>query len=313
MDKDGARLDVYLVEAGLGLSRRRIRAIIDVGGVYVNKKRVRIASRSVHRGDRIRMQYSDAALKALKSDRPEFKPKDLLFEQFDIFAVNKPPGMPAQATMDQSIAHVVPCLDALLKTRGDTMSRKYVLVHRLDKETSGVILVANGNERGTWLTEQFRERTVSKTYWAVCRGIPKHDTFSENSALSEIDRKTGDVRPVRSGGRSALTHFRLLASNPELGLSWLECRPETGRSHQIRVHLAMNDLPIVGDKRYGSRGSQTREMPTALGELAAVHHLLHARAIEFQPTPKNERVRIEAELPERFRGFLLAAKLQAAE
>lgn len=295
--QDGARLDVFLVEAGLGLSRRRIRSVIDVGGVYVNKKRIRVASRKVQHGDKVRMEYSEQALKKLKTDKPAFAPGDLLLDQFGVLAVNKPPGMPSQATKDQSIAHVVPCLEELLGEKG---KRRLVLVHRLDKETSGVLLVADGNERATWLTEQFRERKVNKTYLAICHGIPKEERFTERSPLSEIDKKSGDVKPVRSGGRSAVTHVRLVKANAKLGLSLVLCRPETGRSHQIRVHLAMNGLPIVGDKRYGGR----RELEPKLAELAAVHHFLHAQALEFQPTPKQPRLIVEAAPPSRFTQFL---------
>ena len=303
----GLRLDVYLTQAGLELSRRRIRMVIDVGGVYVNDKRVRIASRLVGRGDRVRVEYSESGLKQLKTQSVYFGPQDLLLDQDQVFALNKPPGMPAQATRDQSIQHVVPCLEALLKERGETRRRKLVLVHRLDKETTGVILVADGDERATWLTDLFRKREVKKVYWAVCHGIAKEKTFTEKAFLSEIDRKTGDVRVVRSGGRSAVTHFRVLAENPKLGLSLLECRPETGRSHQIRVHLDVNDLPIVGDKRYGS--GKRGPLPESLGELSAVHHLLHARELTFRPKDGAEPLTVRADLPERFAKFLPQAGL----
>lgn len=303
----GMRLDVYLTQAGLELSRRRIRSIIDVGGVYVNDKRVRIASRLVSRGDRVRVEFSETGLKQLKAQNVRFRPEDLLLEQDQIFALNKPPGMPAQATRDQSIMHVVPCLEALLKERGDTQRRKLILVHQLDKETSGVILVADGDERATWLTGLFRERQVKKVYWAVCYGIAKEKAFTEKAYLSEIDKKTGDVRAVRSGGRSAVTHFKVLAENQRLGLSLLECRPETGRSHQIRVHLDINDLPIVGDKRYGS--GKRGPLGEGLGELAAVHHFLHAHSLTFRPKHGADELRIEAELPERFAKFLPLAGL----
>ncbi len=303
----GLRLDVFLVQAGLELSRRRIRAIIDVGGVYVNDKRVRIASRLVGRGDRVRVEYSEAGLKQLKTQSVAFAPRDLLLDQDQVFALNKPPGMPAQATRDQSIQHVVPCLEALLKERGETKRRKLVLVHRLDKETTGVILVADGDERATWLTDLFRKREVKKVYWAVCHGIAKEKSFTEKAFLSEIDKKTGDVRVVRSGGRSAVTHFKVLAENQKLGLSLLECRPETGRSHQIRVHLDVNDLPIVGDKRYGS--GKRGPLPEGLGELSAVHHLLHARELTFCPKDGAEPLMVSADLPERFAKFLPLAGL----
>lgn len=302
---DGQRLDVFLVEAGLPLSRRKTRQIIDVGGVYVNHKRVRMASRAVRTGDVIRVEYSEEGLRKLRAPQVGLKVEDILFEQQAIVAINKPPGLPAQATRDQSILHAVACLQALDKQRG-VKGRKYVLVHRLDKETSGVLLIADGNVRATWLTEQFRERRVDKTYLAVCHGIPKAKQFSERSPLSPIDKKTGDVRAVRAGGRSAVTHFEVLAINEQLKISLVRCKPETGRSHQIRVHLQINGLPIVGDKRYTNpaSGQNMAAWPEALAELTTVHHFLHARSLRFEPATGQPVVTIEAPLPQRLAEFL---------
>lgn len=305
-DTDSTRLDVYLSQAGLELSKRKIKSIIDLGGVYVNQKRVRIASHVLRRGDTVRMQFSDEALRKIQSDSYAFQPTDILFDKWDVIAVNKPAGLPSQATQDQSIIHVIPSLETFFKGAGDSRG-PLVLVHRLDKETTGVLLVGIGKTRATWLMEQFRERRVSKTYLAICHGVSRRESFTETTPLSEIDRKTGNVRAVRSGGRSAITHFKVLAVNPALKLSLLECRPETGRSHQIRVHLEINGLPIVGDKRYG--GQSLRTLTPELADLASVHHFLHARLLAFVPALGQEKVQIEARFPERFALFLEKAGL----
>lgn len=309
-DEGGTRLDQYLsariAKEGAELSRRKLRSVIDAGGVYVNAKRVRIASREVVRGDRIKVEYSEEALKAIKRQDFKLAAKDILFDEDGVVAIDKPPGLASQATKDQSILHVIPVLNNFFKeTAGKT--RNLVLVHRLDKETSGILLLATNNERATFLTGQFRARHVKKVYWAVCYGLPKAPEFSEQAFLSEIDKKTGHVRVVRAGGRTAVTHFRQLAVNAKLGLSLLECRPETGRSHQIRVHLEHNGLPLVGDKRYGK--SAPRSLPPELAELASVHHLLHARGITFLPAPNAAPQSLEAGLPDRFARFLAAAGL----
>jgi 23S rRNA pseudouridine1911/1915/1917 synthase len=312
----GMRLDVALVTAELGLSRRKIRAVIDAGGVYVNGRRIRIASRTVNRGDEIRVEYNEQGLRTLKLARPEFAAADILYDDLDIVAVNKPPGMPAQATKDQSLMHVATCLAAFDKARGASR-RPYVLVHRLDKETSGVMLLATTNERATWLTDLFRDRKVGKTYWAVCHGIPAEREFSVRCHLSDIDKKTGDVRPVRSGGRLAVTAFRVLAAHAELQVSLVECRPETGRSHQIRVHLDMSGVPIVGDKRYGvkqrrrygadeggSADGPLAALRTSLAELATVHHFLHAARLRLTPAPGHEPLELKAPMPDRMAKFI---------
>jgi len=301
-DNSGKRLDIYLLEQIGDLSRRKIRSIIDVGGVYVNKKRVRIASRSVTVGDTIRVEYNEIALKKVKAESFEFSDGHLLFNSYNTFAINKPPGLPSQATKDQSVVHVVPLLAKYLKSR-QLRHNQLILVHRLDKETSGVILVADGSAQATWLTDQFRERKVKKTYLAVCYGIPLWTSMTEKSPLSEIDKKSGQVRAVRSGGRSALTQFHVVAINETYRVCLIECLPETGRSHQIRVHLEVNGHPIVGDKRYGSQ-AQKSELPANLLGLTAYHHFLHAAKLEFKPETGAKNVCLTAAIPEKMQLFI---------
>ncbi len=298
----GKRLDIYLLEQIGDLSRRKIRSIIDVGGVYVNKKRVRVASRAVTVGDSIRVEYNETALKKVKTESFEFRENDLLFNAYSTFAVNKPPGLPSQATKDQSIIHVVPLLEKYLKSK-QIRHKQLILVHRLDKETSGLILVAEGSKQATWLTDQFRERKVKKTYLAVCHGLPSWTKMTEKSALSEIDKKSGQVRAVRSGGRSALTQFRVVAVNEATRVSLIECSPETGRSHQIRVHLEINGHPIVGDKRYGSQAHKS-ELPQNLLATTGYHHFLHAAKLEFQPEEGAKPVHLAAPFPEKMQLFI---------
>lgn len=309
-EEGGTRIDLFLAARfaaeKVELSRRKIRSIIDVGGVYQNGKRVRIASREVGRGDKVRVQYSDEGLKAAKRQDFALAESDILFDEYGVIAVNKPPGLPAQATLDQSVMHVVPVVAAYFKQKTGKQ-RNLILVHRLDKETSGVLLLADSAERATFLTGAFRARDVAKTYWAAVFGIPKEPEFSERAYLSEIDKKTGHVRQVKAGGKSAVTHFTSLAVNQDLGISLLECRPETGRSHQIRVHLEINGLPIIGDKRYGKAAQ--RPLPPNLMDLASAHHFLHAKKLSFRPAQGVGPVTIEAALPDRFRNFLEQADL----
>ena len=304
--QSGMRLDIFLSSAELGLSRRKIRQVIDVGGVYVNRQRVRIASRQVCRGDKVRVEYSESTLKKLRADEPPLTPESILFEGQGLIAINKPPGLPSQATKDQAVMHAVASLEKLLREL-NRPRLSLTLVHRLDKETSGVLLVATDKARATWLTDQFRQRQVQKTYLALCYGLSERKSFTERAFLSEIDKRSGDVRPVRSGGRSAVTHFRVIGENQKLGVSLLACFPETGRSHQIRVHLQINHLPIIGDKRYV--GNHRGELPPELAELASLHHFLHAYALSFKVNAEADEVHLKAPLPPRFAQFLAAAKL----
>jgi 23S rRNA-/tRNA-specific pseudouridylate synthase len=148
---------------------------------------------------------------------------------------------------------------------------------------------------------------VRKTYLALCYGIAKSKSFTERAYLSEIDKKSGDVKVVRSGGRTAVTHFRVLSESKELGVSLVACYPETGRSHQIRVHLQLNGLPIIGDKRYA--GPSKRPLPPELAELSSLHHFLHAYSLQFAPTAGDKQVVVKAPIPPRFIGFINASGL----
>jgi 23S rRNA-/tRNA-specific pseudouridylate synthase len=172
-----------------------------------------------------------------------------------------------------------------------------ILVHRLDLETSGVIFVAKNPACATWVTDLFRQRLAKKKYLAICQCISLRKHFSEIAALSEIDKKTGNVRVVKSGGRQAETEFVMLKENEACGASLFECRPKTGRSHQIRVHLDHNGLPILGDKRYGQ--AKRRLLPTAylkVTDLATIGHCLHAFELKLAPMP-NEPVQTFKALP----------------
>ncbi len=309
----GMRLDQYLAarlaDAKVEISRRKIRQAIDAGAVTVNGKRVRIASREVVRQDKIKLEYSEVGLQAVRRQDFSLKAEDILLDRDDVIAINKPAGLLAQGTLDATLPHAASVAETYFAAHGKK-GRKLILVHRLDKETSGILLLADSALRATWLTDRFRDRTVKKVYWAVCYGkLTAGATFTEKAPLSEIDKKTGNVRAVRAGGRQAVTHFTVLAVNPALNVGLVECRPETGRSHQIRVHLEVQGFPIVGDKRYGE-GRRT-PLPPELLELSAAHHLLHAKELSFVPGEGLAAVSLKAPLPPRFRDFLAAAPIQS--
>lgn len=145
----------------------------------------------------------------------------------------------------------------------------------------------------------FRHKTVKKVYLALCHGLPSWKEKVVENYLSEIDKNSGMVREVFAGGRIAKTRFQTVASFPEQDVSLIACYPETGRSHQIRVHLTSLNLPILGDKKYGDR--QNRKAPTdTIKALASEHHFLHARHLEFALDPNPEKLSYTATLPGNF-------------
>ncbi len=302
---DGYRLDVTISESGLDLSRRKIRSIIDVGGVYVNKKRVRIASRTVHEGDRIELDYDLQKITSFK--RPTFKltEADILFENEHALVVNKPAGLPTQATREQSVMHVIPLLKKFFEEL-ERPATDFTLVHRLDMETSGALIVAKNAVAAQFIGDQFRNHTIEKEYHAIAAGVAKAKTFKVECQLSAIQPKIGIVKVVTRGGKSSLTHFKIEASNPALKLHLISCSPVTGRTHQIRVHLEHVGLPIVGDKKYGRNKVK---LPDELAALASTHQFLHARAISFCPASDAASVSVSAPYPEDMVAFLKASKL----
>lgn len=296
-DQSGMRIDQYLASMIPTLSRRKVRGILDVGGCYVNNKRMHIASRQVRGGDKVRVEYHLEALSKARQKIFELTAHDILFDDYNVIAINKPPGLPSQATRDQDVMHAEVCLRAWLKSKGRP-AETLILCHRLDKETSGILLFTTLANTATWITEQFRQRQMNKTYWAISYGIPKHDSFFEECYLSDIDNKTGIVSVVRSGGKSSRTTFQVLKKNEDHRVCLIECHPETGRSHQIRVHLAHQGHGILGDKRYGL--DQKKTLPESVGGEIAKHQMLHARAIQFAPAPGSADVHIEAPPPASF-------------
>jgi RluA family pseudouridine synthase len=300
-DSEGQRLDIAIFKADMGLSRRKAKAVIDVGGAYVNRRRVHRASHIVRAGDRVELEYSDKALTQLRQPMDRLTKEAIIFRDSDLIAINKPPGLPSQATRDQDVRHVVPCVKALIEESGEKPP-KLILGHRLDKETSGVLMVATNAQAATWLTEAFRARTTTKVYHALVLGLPEEASLSVRNYLSEIDKKTGSVSAVRAGGRFAETTFKVLKAFPQHKICLMECHPTTGRSHQIRVHLESLGYPILGDKRYGTK--LATKLDPSLAELAGQHHFLHALSLKLPAREGNKPIELFAPYPESWKAVL---------
>src|SRR5262245_21974189 len=178
---------------------------------------------------------------------------EVLYEDNHCLAVNKPAGVPCQG--DESGAEtLVDLAGRYLKQRYGKPGNVYVgLVHRLDRPTSGVVLLARTSKAAGRLSAQFREGAVEKVYWAIVEGVPAVDGGTWEDRL-EKDRRANQSRVLAEsggGGKAARVDFRVLGRWP--GAAWLELRPSTGRSHQLRVQLASRELPIAGDLKYGAR------------------------------------------------------------
>ncbi|MBI2707453.1 MAG: RluA family pseudouridine synthase [Proteobacteria bacterium] len=205
--------------------------------------------------------------------------KDLiLFQNADIIVLNKPAGIAVQSGTKQSKS-----LDAMMKAYDDTLKPR--LVHRLDQDTSGILVFALSLPMARWLTKAFKERNVHKTYWAIVCGVPQKKEGLISLSLSK--KPEGEkVRVDTEDGLSAITYYRTIES---LGnrIAWLELTPKTGRTHQLRVHCAEGlKTPILGDGKYGGKDA------FPLGR-TPLH--LHARALTL-PLPTGESITFEAPL-----------------
>ncbi len=276
----GTRLDLFLV-AALDISRKHAKRLVDGHKVAVGGRIEGLASRELRGGERVQV---DLALEA-----PAQPPVELpiLYEDGDCLAVAKPPGIPSGPTRDAGRVHAARLAEG-------QAGRSLVLLHRLDKDTSGVLLLAKTRGFATALLEDFKHRRVEKTYLALVRGRPR-SAFEVVSHLKEVP---GDrVATVRAGGLRAETAFLTLASSGAYAL--VEAHPRTGRMHQLRVQLAEAGHPILGDALYGG--------DAAVGGVLVPRQLLHAAALTFPHPGLGRTHRVEAPLPEDFRRIARAA------
>lgn len=289
------RLDLFLSEQALPLTRSRIKKLIDTHQVTLNKTLVK-AARRVNEGDVVEVQVPEP-------QEPEVEaqdiPLDILYEDEWIIVVNKPAGMvvhPAAGNYSGTLVNALLMHCSFLRGVGGVM--RPGVVHRLDKGTSGVMVVAKNDRAQQVLSQQFKNHSVKKIYRALVYGQMRED---EGTIETEIgrhckDRKKMSIHTRR--GRSALTQWKVLRRYGEISL--LEISIHTGRTHQIRVHLSSLHHPVVGDSLYGSRKmvSQIRNkvIREKLGSLS--RPFLHASLLGFHHPHDSQYREFNAPLPQ---------------
>ncbi|MDX1662241.1 MAG: RluA family pseudouridine synthase [Candidatus Promineifilaceae bacterium] len=297
LDAPGERLDKALAEAHPELSRSRWQQLIKEGAVTVNGDQARPSLR-LEGGERIRAILPEVAETELAA---QAIPLSILFEDSALLAVNKPAGMvvhPAPGHPEGTLVNAV--LGHCPDLEGIGGERRPGIVHRLDKDTSGVILVAKSDAALQNLQQQFKKRRVRKRYLALVEGHiqPPEALVDAPIGRDPKDRKKMAVIRPYSGYRKrrARTRYRLLERYraDEGDFSLVECFPRTGRTHQIRVHLAFVGYPIVGDTLYGRRRQH----------LALDRHFLHAAALGFHHPISDEEMTLKAPLPDPLKQLL---------
>ncbi len=304
----GQRLDQFLAARLDGVSRGRVQQLIAGGKVLVNEFEAR-ASLRLRGGERVSLlgPASPPPLRAIAEDIP----LDIVFEDGDLAVINKPAGMMvhvgAGATDDERNRGTL--VNALLHHFGALSSvggeLRPGIVHRLDKATSGLIVVAKNDNAHRRLAAEFARRQVRKKYLALVHGWIKQDKATITSGISRDRLRRTRMTTRRAGGREAITHYAVIRrlDTPYGRFSLLELRIDTGRTHQIRVHMASIGHPVVGDTLYGS----PRELraPQALS-LSLSRNFLHAAALEFQHPRSRETLSFSRPLPPELERFLQA-------
>lgn len=289
-DRSGERIDAALARLAPELSRSAAQRLLENGLVRRNGAAAAKSDR-LNAGDIL--EFEPPAPKEI-SAQPEDIPLDVVYEDSDVIVINKPKGLvvhPAAGHWDGTL------VNALLHHCGDSLSGiggelRPGIVHRIDKDTSGLLIVAKNDFAHQVLSAQLKDHTLARTYECIVCGNIREDrgTIDAPIGRSPADRKKMCV--TRSGGREAVTHWEVIARYT--GYTHLRCRLETGRTHQIRVHLAWRSHPIVGDTVYGHKKP----------ELGLDSQCLHARELTFVHPRTGERITVQCPLPDWFQAAL---------
>lgn len=294
---DAMRLDQYLASTAAVDSRSQAKALIDGGQVLVDG-RVRKAGALLRGGELVEIRQ--LARESSADPAAEDIPLRILYEDPDLLAVDKPAGMvvhPAPGSPTGTLVNAL--LHRGLVTEGSFGNRPGI-VHRLDKETSGVLLVARTLRAHEILARAFRERTVRKRYLALVLGEPRPSAGILTWSIGRHPRERQRMSIHSRSGRAARTAYRVIESFRDLSL--LELQPETGRTHQIRVHLAAMGHPVLADPLYGSR--KGRALPKSGPGREFARQALHAAEIELLHPTTGAPLQVVAPLPEDLRVLL---------
>ncbi len=289
-DRDGERIDVFLARLDGTLSRSYIQRLIAEG-------RATVGGRSVKPRYQLRageMVTVDVPAPEPVNVMPETIPIDILYEDEDVIVVNKARGMVVHPAAGVFHGTLVNALLAHCKDlSGINGALRPGIVHRLDKETSGIMIAAKNDAAHRSLAEQIQTKTAQRVYWAILVGNIREEEGVIHGAIGRSAKDRQKMAVVRENGKEATTKFRILERFGDYTLA--ECRLMTGRTHQIRVHMAYIGHPVLGDRKYG-----TKKCPFAIEGQA-----LHSKTLSFSHPRTGERMEFSAPLPEDMASILL--------
>lgn len=281
------RLDKFLCDSLPDLSRSFVQDLIKDGGVLVNNKPGKVGYK-LREEDEIIVTIPD--LKEPEA-KPENIPLDIVYEDKDLAVINKPQGMithPASGVFSGTL------VNAMLFHSKDSLSGingvlRPGIVHRLDKETSGLIIICKNDASHNAIAQQIKDRTIKKYYYAIVHGVMGANEGTVNKPIGRHKTQRHKMSVIPNT-KIAITHWKVIQVKNKYSL--IECDLETGRTHQIRVHMAYIHHPIVGDKTYGKKDDKVGEM------------MLHSYKLIFKHPVTNKEITLETKLPKRFVKFL---------
>ena len=296
----GKRLDAYLAEKIENWSRSRLQKLIDDGDVSVNENQAK-SSYKLRADDSIEIELSELPVKTFE---PENIALEIVYEDESLAVINKPAGMvvhPGAGVLNGTLANAI-AYHFKLQTADSKFENRVGIVHRLDKDTSGLIVVAKTEEIHEQLSEQFREREVFKSYVALVHGAieGKEGTINQPIAREKHNRTK---MAIRKHGRNALSLWKLRKRFEKFTLLNVEIK--TGRTHQIRVHLMSVNHPVVGDETYnGGRDKTIKDANVRRAVSELNRFFLHAERLSFTHPQTSERLEFYLPMPEELKNLL---------
>ena len=290
VDISGLRLDVFLAERAEGLTRSRIQKLIAEGNITVNGGLAK-ANAKLKSGDVIEVFLPEPKETSIVAEEIEL---DVVYEDKHMLVVNKPQGMvvhPAAGNFSGTL------VNALMAHCGDNLSGingelRPGILHRIDKDTSGLLLVAKDDRAHLGLSEQIKEHSLTREYLCLVHGRIKADSGTIDAPIGRDEKDRKKMTITEKNSRNAVTHFYVEERFDKY--TFVRCRLETGRTHQIRVHMSKNGHPIVGDAVYGRRKE----------EFKLSGQLLHAYKVGYIHPISGEYMEFEREVPEYFKEVL---------
>ena len=288
------RLDVFLSEKIEDATRSYIKTLIDDGKITVNLAKVK-AGYKLKIGDSIDVEIVE---KKLENIVAEDIPLDIVYEDDDIIIVNKPKGMVVHPANGNYTGTMV---NSLMNSHKDNLSSingviRPGIVHRIDKDTSGILVVAKNDNAHKKLSEQFKVHSIKRKYIALVKGIIKEDKLTIDRPIGRSIKDRKKMAVTEKNSRRAITHISVLKRFYSSNVTLVEAELETGRTHQIRVHMAYLHHPLVGDEVYGKKDSKFK----------VNGQMLHAKYLGFIHPTSGKFVEFDSPLPEYFSSILMS-------